>query len=89
MTKRLCPGSDIAIALHTPPHRAVSLALLAQALGATKGKGRLSRISAALSTASLIILPKGRASNRKREMFKAKVPKAVVTVEMSTTQDGE
>jgi len=81
--------SDIAIALHTPPHRAVSLALLAQALGATKGKGRLSRISAALSTASLIILPKGRASNRKREMLKAKVPKAVVTVEMSTTQDGE
>ena len=27
---------DIAIALHTPPHRAVSLALVAQALGATK-----------------------------------------------------
>ena len=28
---------EIAIALHTPPHRAVSLALVAQALGATKG----------------------------------------------------
>ena len=28
--------NDIAIALHTPPHRAVSLALVAQALGATK-----------------------------------------------------
>ena len=26
---------EIAIALHTPPHRAVSLALVAQALGAT------------------------------------------------------
>ena len=37
-------GSDIAIALHTPPHRAVSLALVAQALGATQGKGLLSRI---------------------------------------------
>jgi hypothetical protein len=32
---------DIAIALHTPPHRAVSLALVAQALGATKGAARL------------------------------------------------
>ena len=36
--------SDIAIALHTPPHRAVSLALVVQALGATQGKGRLSRM---------------------------------------------
>ena len=27
---------EIAIALHTPPHRSVSLALVAQALGATK-----------------------------------------------------
>jgi hypothetical protein len=39
---------DIAIALHTPPHRAVSLALVAQALGATedaatKDAGRLWR----------------------------------------------
>ena len=33
--------SDIAVALHTPPHRAVSLALVAQALGATKDAARL------------------------------------------------
>ena len=32
---------EIAIALHTPPHRAVSLALVAQALGATKDAARL------------------------------------------------
>jgi len=32
--------TDIAIALHTPPHRAVSLALVAQALGATKDAAR-------------------------------------------------
>ena len=32
---------DIAIALHRPPHRAVSLALVAQALGATKDAARL------------------------------------------------
>ena len=46
ITNALCVpcGSDIAIALHTPPHRAVSLALVAQALGATQGKGLLSRI---------------------------------------------
>ena len=31
---------EIAIALHTPPHRAVSLALVAQALGATKVKAK-------------------------------------------------
>ena len=31
-----CGHSDIAIALHTPPHRAVSLALVAQAIGAKK-----------------------------------------------------
>ena len=31
---------DIAIALHTPPHRAISLALVAQALGATKDAAR-------------------------------------------------
>jgi len=31
---------DIAIALHTPPHRAISLALVAQALGASKGAAR-------------------------------------------------
>jgi hypothetical protein len=32
---------DIAIALHMPPHRAVSLALVVQALGATKDTARL------------------------------------------------
>merc|ERR1739841_374820 len=32
---------DIAIALHTLPHRTVSLALVAQALGATKDAARL------------------------------------------------
>ena len=32
--------NDIAIALHTPPHRAVSLALLAQAVGAVKLRKR-------------------------------------------------
>jgi hypothetical protein len=32
--------TDIAIALHTPPHRAVSLTLVAQALGATKDAAR-------------------------------------------------
>ena len=32
---------EIAIALHTPPHRAISLALAAQALGATKDAARL------------------------------------------------
>ena len=31
---------EIAIALHTPPHRDVSLALVAQALGATKDAAR-------------------------------------------------
>jgi hypothetical protein len=32
---------DIAIALHTPPHRSISLTLVAQALGATKDAARL------------------------------------------------
>jgi len=58
--------SDIAIALHTLPHRAVSLALVAQALGATQGKGRLRRTMAALSTGSFS-LPKGRVSTRQME----------------------
>ena len=58
-------GSDIAIALHTPPHRAVSLALVAQALGATRRKGRL--ISGALTASSigLFSLAKGSRSSRK------------------------
>ena len=68
-------GSDIAIALHTPPHRAVSLALVAQAMGATQEKGRLRRISKALSTGSFS-LPKGRISSRQRASS-AKVFKAV------------
>ena len=71
-------GSDVAIALHTPPHRAVSLALVAQALGATQGKGRLSHTMKALSTGSFS-LPKGRTSSRK--VLKA------VNVEVSSTQD--
>ena len=71
-------GSDIAIALHTPPHRAVSLALVAQALGATQGKGRLSRITKALSTGSFS-LPKGRISSRK--------VLETVDVEETSTQD--
>ena len=56
-------GSDIAIALHTPPHRAISLALVAQALGATQGKSRLRRTMSSLSTGSFS-LPKGRVSSR-------------------------
>ena len=50
-------GSDIAIALHTPPHRTVSLGLLAQSLGASQGKGRLRRSVTALSKGSFS-LPK-------------------------------
>ena len=59
--------SDIAVALHTPPHRAVSLALVAQALGATQGKVRLSRSMKILSIGSLV-LRKGRISSRKRAL---------------------
>ena len=49
---------DIAVALHTPPHRAISLALLAQACGATKDaartrKGRSSSSSSSSSSQSL------------------------------------
>ena len=40
--------SDIAIALHTPPHRSVSLGLVAQALGATK-KSSVDEVSRRLS----------------------------------------
>lgn len=45
---------DIAIALHTPPHRAISLALLAQACGATKdaARTRKSRLTPASSSSS-------------------------------------
>ena len=80
-------GSDIAIALHTLPHRAVSLTLVAQALGATQGKGRLSRAMTALSTGSFS-LTKGRISSRQRASS-AKVSKAAdakVTT-MASSQD--
>ena len=52
---------------------------MAQALGATQGKGRLSRITKALSTGS-ISLPKGRISSRK-------VLKTVDVEETSTQND--
>ena len=81
--------SDIAVALHTPPHRAVSLALVAQALGATQGKGRLSRSMKNLSTGSFM-LRKGRISSRKRALS-AKVSKAVdvkVTIDSMTQHRG-
>ena len=45
-------GSDIAIALHTPPHRAISLALVAQALGATEDKRGTLRSISSLAEAS-------------------------------------
>ena len=76
-------GSDIAVALHTPPHRAVSLALVAQALGAIQGKGRLSRSMKNLSTGSFV-LPKGRISSRKSALS-AKVSKAV-DIKVTITQ---
>ena len=44
---------EVAIALHSPPHRSVSLALLAQALGATKALARstsMASISLQMST---------------------------------------
>ena len=72
-------GRDIAVALHTPPHRAVSLALVAQALGAIQGKGRLSaELSRSLKNVSTgsFVLPKGRISSRK-SVLSAKVSKAV------------
>ena len=80
-------GSDIAIALHTLPPRAISLALVAQALGAIKEKGRLGRIMTALSTGSFS-LPKGRISSRQRAPS-AKVLKAVerTSMEVSSTQN--
>ena len=88
-TNALCLpcGSDIAIALHTPPHRAVSLALVAQALGAIQEKGRLSRITKAVSTGSFS-LPKGRISSRQRASS-AKVLNAVerTSMKVSSTQN--
>ena len=87
-------GSNIAIALHTLPHRAISLALVAQALGATRGKGQLRQSIASLSEASFsefslpsvrsmasFSLPKGRIGSRKKVL-------TAVEVEVSSTQDG-
>ena len=96
LTGALCVpcGSDIAIALHMPPHRAVSLALVAQALGATQGKGRIRQsvtsLSEALSTGFSLprvrpivpfSLPKGRIGSRKNVLN-------ALEVEVSSTQDG-
>ena len=78
-------GSDIAIALHTPPHRAVSLALVGKALGATQGKGRPSRTMKALSTGSFS-LPKGRVSSSRNSSSVSKAVDGKVTT-MTSTQD--
>ena len=78
-------GSDIAIALHTPPHRAVSLALVGKALGATQGKDRLSRTMSALSTGSFD-LPKGRISSSRNSSSVSKAVDSKVTT-MTSTQD--
>jgi len=77
--------SDIAIALHTPPHRAVSLALVGKALGATQGKlkDRLSRIMNALSTGSFN-LPKGRISSNRNSSSVSKAVDSKVTTMTST-----
>ena len=77
-------GSDIAIALHTPPHRAVSLALVAQALGATQGKGRLGRLSRMTKslTKSSFSLYKGHKKSSSAKVITA------VEVDVSSTQDG-
>ena len=82
-TNALCLpcGSDIAIALHTPPHRAVSLALVAQALGATQGKGRLNRMTKLL-TKSSFSLYKGHKKSSSAKVITA------VEVDVSSTQDG-
>ena len=78
-------GSDIAIALHTPPHRAVSLALVGKALGATQGKlkDRLSRIMNALSTGSFN-LPKGRISSSRNSSSVSKAVDSKMTTMTST-----
>ena len=84
-------GSAIAIALHTPPHRAVSLALVAQALGATQGKGRrLSRMTKSLSfrlSKSFRLSESFSLSNTRKKATTAKLTTAV-EVQVSSTQDG-
>ena len=86
-------GSDIAIALHTPPHRAVSLALVAQALGATHEKGRVGRSIAALAATS----KSSRTSSDNGTPFSLSIGRekaslamvlTAVEVELSSTQDG-
>ena len=89
-------GSDIAIALHTPPHRAISLALVAQALGATQDKRGYRRTISDLAEASTNFT-KGRAtalaeastrfSKGRISARKTNVPNAVVEVEKPRAQD--
>ena len=88
--------SDIAIALHTPPHRAISLALVAQALGATQEKRGLRRTISDLAEASTnftkvraTALAEASASFRKGRIGarKTKVPNAVLEVETPRAQD--
>ena len=80
-----CCGSDIAIALHTPPYRAVSLALVGKALGATQGKDHLSRAMNTLSMGSFS-LPKGRNSSPQNSSPVSKTVDGKVTT-MTSTQD--
>eukprot|EP00964_Phaeocystis_antarctica_P014198 scaffold7814_cov70-Phaeocystis_antarctica.AAC.6 len=77
--------SAIAIALHTPPHRAVSLALVAQALGATQGKGR--RLSRMTKSLSFRLSKSFSLSNSRKKATTAK-PTTAVEVQVSSTQDG-
>ena len=65
-------GSDIAIALHTLPHRAVSLALVAQALGATQEKGQLARSIESIAKTSFSEF----SSSRGRSMASFSLPKS-------------
>ena len=69
---------EIAIALHTPPHRAVSLALVAQALGATKGAALVELALAKRGTANerSSSLPGQRRSSRRRRPAAGKRPVA-------------
>ena len=73
---------EIAIALHTPPHRAVSLALLAQALGATKDAARQARrpsVARSSSTSASASSAGGAAASRDVELtvVKPEVEQAV------------
>ena len=94
-TNALCVpcGNNIAIALHRPPHRAISLALVAQALGAAHETGRLSRSIAALAATS----KSSRTSSDNGTPFSLSIGRekaslamvlTAVEVELSSTQDG-